>query len=110
MCLLDGARRGADRGRARVVGAGVDRSVAPEGLMHMPSRLEVSFILPMLGMLVLLASPRSAEACGGLFCDGPMPMPVDQRGEDILFVLDGSTVEVHIRIEYTGEAARFAWI
>jgi MYXO-CTERM domain-containing protein len=66
--------------------------------------------LPLIASLILSTAPRTAEACGGLFCDGPMPMPVDQRGEDILFVLDGSTVEVHIRIEYTGEAARFAWI
>ena len=65
---------------------------------------------PLIASIFLLSAPRSAEACGGLFCDGPMPMPVDQRGEDILFVLDGPTVEVHIRIEYTGEPARFAWI
>jgi MYXO-CTERM domain-containing protein len=64
-----------------------------------------------LGALALLASPRRADACGGTFCDNlPDPMPVDQRGEDILFVLDGSTVEVHVRIEYTGAAERFAWV
>jgi MYXO-CTERM domain-containing protein len=65
----------------------------------------------LVGSLVLLVAPSSAQACGGTFCDNlPDPMPVDQRGEDILFVLDGSTVEVHIRIEYTGEAERFAWL
>ncbi len=64
-----------------------------------------------LGMLALWLSPRSAEACGGTFCDNlPDPMPVDQTGEDILFVLDGSTVEVHVRIQYEGEAERFAWV
>ncbi|MFO7563024.1 MAG: DUF2330 domain-containing protein [Enhygromyxa sp.] len=61
--------------------------------------------------LALLAAPRDAKACGGTFCDNlPQPMPVDQRGEDILFVMDGSTVEVHVRIQYTGEAERFAWL
>jgi hypothetical protein len=36
-------------------------------------------------------APASAHACGGTFCDGslPTPMPVDQTGEDILFVRDG---------------------
>ncbi len=59
----------------------------------------------------LWLAPVPAHACGGTFCDNqPDPMPVDQTGEDILFVLDGSTVEVHIRIEYTGEAERFAWV
>jgi MYXO-CTERM domain-containing protein len=67
-------------------------------------------LAPIFG-LALLASPRSAEACGGTFCDNlPEPMPVDQRGEDILFVMDGSSVEVHVRIQYTGEAERFAWV
>jgi MYXO-CTERM domain-containing protein len=60
---------------------------------------------------VLLAAPQSAEACGGFFCDGgPQPMPVDQTGEDILFVMDEGQVEVHIRVEYEGEAENFAWI
>jgi len=60
---------------------------------------------------VLLAAPTDAEACGGFFCDGgPQPMPVDQTGEDILFVMDEGQVEVHIRVEYEGEAENFAWI
>jgi hypothetical protein len=61
--------------------------------------------------MVLLA-PRTAAACGGTFCDGagPVPMPVDQTGEDILFVRDGDQIEAHVRIEYTGEAERFAWM
>ncbi len=37
-------------------------------------------------------------------------MPVDQTGEDILFVMDGDQIEVHIRIEYEGEAENFAWL
>jgi len=55
--------------------------------------------------------PRPAEACGGTFCDGgPMPMPVDQSGENILFVHDGDYVEAHIQIQYQGEAQDFAWV
>ena len=55
--------------------------------------------------------PTEAAACGGFFCDGgPQPMPVDQTGEDILFIADGDKVEVHIRVEYEGEAENFAWV
>lgn len=55
--------------------------------------------------------PQTAEACGGTFCDGgPLPMPVDQSGENILFVRDGQFIEAHIQIQYEGEAARFGWV
>jgi hypothetical protein len=37
-------------------------------------------------------------------------MPVDQTGENILFVQDGTAVEAHIQIQYTGEPQRFAWV
>ena len=63
--------------------------------------------------LLVAATPRPADACGGTFCDnGPQAMPVDQTGETILFVLDDTHVEAHIQIEYdsTTEAERFAWI
>ena len=41
-----------------------------------------------------------------MFCDGgPQPMPVDQTGENILFVWDGDTIEAHIQIQYTRRAA-----
>ncbi len=58
---------------------------------------------------------RPAQACGGTFCDlGPQAMPVDQSGENILFVLDegpnGPEVEVHIQIQYEGDPDRFAWV
>ncbi len=44
---------------------------------------------------------HSAHACGGTFCDsGPQAMPVDQTGENILFVMDGTTVEAHVQIQY----------
>ncbi|WP_181198092.1 DUF2330 domain-containing protein [Enhygromyxa salina] len=79
--------------------------------MSLPRLVSATSTLTPLMLLALLASPRSAEACGGTFCDNlPDPMPVDQRGEDILFVMDGSTVEVHVRIQYEGDAERFAWV
>jgi hypothetical protein len=62
------------------------------------------------GSSVVLLAPSLADACGGTFCDGANLMPVDQRGEDILFVQDGPEIEVHVRIQYTGEAQRFAWL
>lgn len=55
--------------------------------------------------------PQEADACGGTFCDGgPIPMPVDQSGENILFVRDGDFTEAHIQIQYEGEAQNFAWV
>lgn len=57
-------------------------------------------------------APSAALACGGTFCDGsgPVPMPVDQTGENILFIQDGPAIEAHIQIQYTGEPQRFAWV
>ncbi len=62
---------------------------------------------------VMLALPHPVEACGGFFCDGGgPPMPVDQTGENILFVVDdqAGTVAAHIQIQYVGEPQNFAWI
>ena len=59
----------------------------------------------------VLLAPAEAEACGGTFCDGgPQPMPVDQSGENILFVRDGDSIEAHIQIQYEGDAERFGWV
>jgi hypothetical protein len=68
-----------------------------------------------LGLLSALvwAAPDRADACGGTFCDGgPNAMPVDQTGENILFVFDGTTVEAHIQIQYDPDtnANNFAWV
>lgn len=61
--------------------------------------------------LATALAPRIADACGGMFCDGgPMPMPVDQTGENILFVWEGDYIEAHVQIQYTGEAAEFGWV
>jgi MYXO-CTERM domain-containing protein len=55
--------------------------------------------------------PHPAQACGGLFCDsGPMSMPVDQSGENILFVWKDGSIEVHIQIQYEGDAEKFGWV
>ncbi|MEW5848705.1 MAG: DUF2330 domain-containing protein [Myxococcota bacterium] len=68
------------------------------------------FAAPVLATAVWLSAPR-AEACGGFFCDGgSTPMPVDQTGENILFVTDGAMVEAHIQIQYAGEPERFSWV
>ncbi len=59
-----------------------------------------------------VAAPRLAQACGGTFCDtgGPQAMPVDQTGENIVFVIQSGTVEAHIQIQYRGDAPRFSWV
>ena len=74
--------------------------------------------LVVLGALTLqLAVPNDANACGGTFCDGgtpqqPMSQPVDQTGENIMFVVADGRVEAHIQIQYdpNTDAATFAWL
>jgi hypothetical protein len=79
------------------------------------SRL-LSFSLAAATALFTLAVSRPSRACGGTFCDGqpppsaPVVMPVDQTGENILFVFDEGSVEAHVQIQYTGDPERFAWI
>jgi hypothetical protein len=62
----------------------------------------------------LVMVPNRAEACGGTFCDGqvPGPMPVDQTGENVIFVMGGDKAEVHIQISYdpNTNANQFAWM
>jgi hypothetical protein len=62
-----------------------------------------------LGAALALASP-GASACGGTFCDRARLVPVDQKGENILFVVDGGYVEAHIQIQYQGDPEKFAWV
>jgi MYXO-CTERM domain-containing protein len=55
----------------------------------------------------------AARACGGTFCDsGPTAMPVDQTGENILFVMENGSVEAHIQIQVAEDAVaeKFAWV
>ena len=62
----------------------------------------------------MVMTPSRAEACGGTFCDGgvPGPMPVDQTGENVIFVMGGDKAEVHIQISYdpNTNAEKFAWM
>ncbi|MEM9459978.1 MAG: DUF2330 domain-containing protein [Myxococcota bacterium] len=74
------------------------------------SSLVVALGLSSLAGAIAIA-PQTAEACGGLFCDaGPQPMPVDQSGENILFVREGEYIEAHIQVQYVGEAQDFGWV
>lgn len=62
-------------------------------------------------LLATVVRPDAAAACGGTFCDsGPTAMPVDQTGENVLFVVDQGYVEAHVQIQYQGSAERFAWV
>jgi MYXO-CTERM domain-containing protein len=77
-------------------------------------RIALAAVTAAIGGLAL-ATPQTAEACGGTFCDGgpaAMSTPVDQTGETILFVMDEGRVEAHIQIEYdpNTDAENFAWI
>lgn len=55
--------------------------------------------------LAVTLTPQEAEACGGTFCDaGPTAMPVDQTGENILFVMGEGYTEAHIQIQYDPDA------
>jgi hypothetical protein len=69
---------------------------------------------PLLVAGLVAWTPDRAAACGGFFCDnvGGVPQPVDQTGENILFVVDkaAGTVEAHIQIQYVGDPAKFAWV
>ena len=64
---------------------------------------------------VMCALPARTRACGGTFCDSasasaPVPMTVDQSGENILFVqLDGK-IEAHVQIRYQGDPKQLAWL
>ena len=72
------------------------------------------------GLVAMLAAggvaltPTQAEACGGTFCDGgvPGPMPVDQSGENVIFVLGDTDLEVHIQINIdpNTNAEKFGWL
>ncbi len=76
--------------------------------------------LPVAGVVAL---PGDARACGGLFCNGGptpqnpfAPLPVAQNGENVVFAITpdpaggAPTIEAHIQILYTGDAAKFSWV
>ncbi|HEY2899298.1 MAG TPA: DUF2330 domain-containing protein [Polyangia bacterium] len=69
--------------------------------------------------LIAFPTVRSAQACGGFFCDRPGSggqLPIAQSAENVLFVLDKDPqtnlgrVEAHIQIIYTGAADQFSWV
>ena len=66
------------------------------------------------GATGVLLTPGTAEACGGTFCDGgvPGPMPVDQSGENVIFVIGDTMSEVHIQISIdpNTNAEQFGWL
>jgi hypothetical protein len=83
--------------------------------------------LALLGAMAVAAaaSPmmleRPASACGGLFCNAPpanpfQPLPVAQNGENVVFAITkdpaggAPTIDAHIQILYTGDAAKFSWV
>ncbi len=80
--------------------------------MLRPRAISIPLVASVLASAAILVPAAEAEACGGTFCDGggPQVMPVDQRGENILFVRDGEDIEAHIQIQYEGETEDFAWI
>jgi hypothetical protein len=57
-----------------------------------------------------VAGPRSAHACGGLFCNSAMP--VNQAAERIIFSIDkpNKKVTAVVEILYQGPSEKFAWV
>jgi MYXO-CTERM domain-containing protein len=56
-----------------------------------------------------VTTPHVAEACGCLALPSPATNVV-QAGERILFHKDGDNVVAYIQVQYTGDAADFAWL
>jgi len=85
------------------------------------SNQKAMVILAALASVALIASHRDASACGGLFCnarppDPFAPLPVAQNGENVVFSITkdaaggAPTLQAHIQILYTGDAAKFSWV
>ncbi len=55
----------------------------------------------------ILTLPQRAEACGGFFCSRT---PIDQSGEKIAFAVGKDGIEVHVQIQYVGDAKQFSWV
>jgi MYXO-CTERM domain-containing protein len=84
--------------------------------MHRSKRVLLRVVsgLAVLSMAGVALTPNAAEACGGTFCDGgvPGPMPVDQSGENVIFVVGDTESEVHIQItiDPNTNAENFGWL
>jgi MYXO-CTERM domain-containing protein len=85
------------------------------------NRLIVAAMLSGLAGFALLGMRNEARACGGLFCnarppDPFAPLPVAQNGENVVFSITkdpaggAPTLQAHIQILYTGDAAKFSWV
>jgi len=76
--------------------------------------LRISIGLCLLATAGMALAPSRAAACGGTFCDAGVtgPMPVDQTGESVIFVIGGTESEVHIQISYdpNTNAENFGWL
>lgn len=83
-----------------------------------PTTKKPSALLKLLAPLALSAGALGvtlpsapATACGGLFCNPATP--VNQQAERILFVQDTedpSLMQMHVRLNYQGEAEDFSWL
>ena len=85
------------------------------------STLATMAVLVALASATLVATHGDVNACGGLFCGGPppnpfAPLPVAQNGENVVFSITkdpaggAPTLQAHIQILYTGDAAKFSWV
>jgi len=70
-------------------------------------RVALTITMACVAILVTLI-PRTAQACGGFFCN--LGTPVVQAAERILFAVEGDNVEAHIQIQYQGPAEDFSWV
>jgi hypothetical protein len=59
-------------------------------------------------LILLLLTVGTVSACGGLFCQ---TSPVNQQAERIIFSMNADgTISAYVQINYTGDAANFAWV
>jgi hypothetical protein len=70
-------------------------------------------VLGLLGLVVgsvTLTIGSDASACGGYFGPANTTTKVEMPGEDLLYVLDGQSVEAHLQVRYSGAVDRFAMV
>ena len=72
--------------------------------MFGPARVSLAALT---ALLISSLTPSVAAACGGFFCS---QVPIDQTGENIVFVEEGGQIETHVQISFAGEAEDFAWV
>ncbi|MFZ0544347.1 MAG: DUF2330 domain-containing protein [Candidatus Promineifilaceae bacterium] len=74
----------------------------------MNRRVITGLALFVLFVVLGVGQAKTAEACGGLFCQNS---PVDQNAERIIFTQNrDGTVSAIIQIQYTGFSEDFSWI